>query len=102
MGVRKVVSNEKVAANRGKIAFERGPLVYCAEQVDNPNGVLNLNLDSDGQFKYIFDKDLFGGTGKIMGKATDSKNNLVDFVAIPYYAWAHREDGEMSVWLNSK
>ena len=56
-----------------------------------------MNLDSDGQFKYIFDKDLFGGTGKIMGKATDSKNNLVDFVAIPYYAWAHREMGNVSM-----
>ena len=102
MGVRKVVSNEKVAANKGKIAFERGPLVYCAEQTDNPNGVLNLSLNSNDQFKYIFDENLFGGTGKIIGKATDSKNNLVDFMAIPYYAWAHREDGEMSVWLNSK
>jgi len=101
MGVRKVVSNEKVAANKGKIAFERGPLVYCAEQVDNPNGVLNLSLDSKAKFEYIFDEDLFGGTGKIIGKATDSKNNLVDFMAIPYYAWAHRDDGEMSVWLNS-
>ena len=40
--------------------------------------------------------------GKIIGKATDGNNKLVDFIAIPYYAWAHRDDGEMSVWLNSK
>lgn len=102
MEVRKVISNEKVIANRGKIAFERGPLVYCAEQVDNPNGVLDLKLDANSQFKYLYDEELLGGMGKIIGKATDEKNRSVDFMAIPYYGWAHRDDGEMSVWLNAK
>ena len=102
MEVRKVISNEKVIANKGKIAFERGPLVYCAEQVDNPNGVLNLKLEVNSQFKYLYDEELLGGMGKIIGKATDEKNRSVDFMAIPYYGWAHRDDGEMSVWLNSK
>ncbi len=102
MEVRKVISNEKVIANKGKIAFERGPLVYCAEQVDNPNGVLNLKLEANSQFKYLYDEELLGGIGKILGKATDEKNRSVDFMAIPYYGWAHRDDGEMSVWLNSK
>ena len=102
MEVRKVISNEKVIANKDKIAFERGPLVYCAEQVDNPNGVLNLKLEANSQFKYLYDEELLGGMGKIIGKATDEKNRSVDFMAIPYYGWAHRDDGEMSVWLNSK
>lgn len=102
MKVKKVISNKNVAANKGKIAFERGPLVYCAEQVDNPNGVLDLKLNLNDQFKYSFDEDLLEGIGKILGKATDSKNNIVDFTAIPYFAWAHRDDGEMSVWLNLK
>jgi DUF1680 family protein len=102
MKVKKVISNKNVAANKGKIAFERGPLVYCAEQVDNPNGVLDLKLNLNDQFKYSFDEKLLEGIGKILGKATDSKNNIVDFTAIPYFAWAHRDDGEMSVWLNLK
>ena len=102
MKVKKVISNKNVAANKGKIAFERGPLVYCAEQVDNPNGVLDLKLNLNDQFKYSFDEDLLEGIGKILGKATYSKNNIVDFTAIPYFAWAHRDDGEMSVWLNLK
>lgn len=102
MKVKKVISNKNVAANKGKIAFERGPLVYCAEQVDNPNGVLDLKLNLNDQFKYSFDEELLEGIGKILGKATDSKNNIVDFTAIPYFAWAHRDDGEMSVWLNLK
>ncbi len=41
MPVRKVESHELVIANKGKIALERGPLVFCAEEVDNPAGVLN-------------------------------------------------------------
>ena len=79
-----------------------GPLEFSAEEVDNPNGVLDLKLDANSQFKYFFDNKLLGGMGKIIGKATDGNNKLVDFIAIPYYAWAHRDDGEMSVWLNSK
>lgn len=102
MEVKKVISNKNVAANKGKIAFERGPLVYCAEKVDNPNGVLDIKLNSNDQFKYSFDEELLKGMGKILGKATDSKNNVVDFTAIPYFAWAHRDEGEMSVWLNLK
>jgi DUF1680 family protein len=99
MDVRKVLSNEKVVANRGKIAFERGPLVYCAEEVDNPSGVLDLRLDLNSDFKYFYDKELLGGVGKIIGKAKNINDVEVDFAAIPYYAWAHRDDGEMSVWL---
>lgn len=100
MDVRKVLSNEKVVANRGKIAFERGPLVYCAEEVDNPSGVLDLRLDLNSDFKYFYDKELLGGVGKIIGKAKNINDVEVEFAAIPYYAWAHRDDGEMSVWLN--
>jgi DUF1680 family protein len=93
MPVRKVVSHELVAANKGKIALERGPLVYCAEEIDNPAGVLDLQLPEEGKFNYSFDSELLGGIGKIKGQT---------ITAIPYYAWAHREIGEMSVWLKQK
>jgi hypothetical protein len=101
MSVRKVESNEKVAANRGKMALERGPLVFCAEEVDNPNGVLDLTIPKRGNFRYTFDSDLLGGLGTIKGNAV-IKSKSVSFTAIPYYAWAHREVGEMAVWLNLK
>lgn len=100
MPVRQVLSNEKVAANKGKMALERGPLVFCAEEVDNPGGVLDLTLSKEN-FKYAFDSDLLGGLGTINGKATVNSKSVA-FTAIPYYAWAHREIGEMAVWLNVK
>jgi DUF1680 family protein len=95
MPVRKVVSHELVEANRGKMALERGPLVYCAEEVDNPEGVLNLNLSQDETFAYSFDETMFDGLGKLSGRTAQG----ADFKAVPYYAWAHREMGEMAVWL---
>jgi len=98
MPVRKVVSHELVAANKGKMALERGPLVYCAEEVDNPEGVQNLTLAKEDAFEYTFDSELFGGLGKIEGNAL-VESNPTAFTAIPYYAWAHREIGEMAVWL---
>ncbi|MGI9552936.1 MAG: glycoside hydrolase family 127 protein [Aurantibacter sp.] len=90
MPVRKVASHELVAANAGKIALERGPLVYCSEEVDNPDGVLNIKLSKNEKFAYFFDSELLGGLGKIKSQSV---------TAIPYYAWAHREIGEMAVWL---
>jgi len=101
MPVRKVKCDERVLANRGKMALERGPLVYCAEQADNRKGVLNLQLDEEADFRYAFDPQLLGGLGKIEGKAVLDGEEL-PFTAIPYYAWAHRQMGEMSVWLAVK
>jgi len=101
MEARKVVSNEKVEANTGKIAFERGPLVYCAEEVDNPGGVLSLSVPKETTLDYTFNKTLLNGIGEIKGETLkDSKKG--SFTAIPYFAWAHRKMGEMAVWINSK
>ena len=100
MPVRKVVSHEKVLANTGKMALERGPLVYCAEEADNPGGVLDLTLSRGSNFEYEFNPELLGGLGTIKGQAGQSRRK-VSFSAIPYYAWAHREMGEMAVWLTA-
>ena len=91
MPVRKVASHDLVVANKGKVALERGPIVYCAEEVDNPKGVLNILLPADEKFTYSFETDLLGGLGKIESPT---------LTAIPYYAWAHRGNGEMAVWIN--
>ena len=100
MAVRKVASHEKVTANKGKFAFERGPLVYCAEAIDNPQGVLDLVLDKEEKFEYAYDQGLLNGVGKITGKV-EAGTETTSFTAIPYYAWAHRQMGEMTVWLNA-
>lgn len=93
MPVRRVISHEKVEANTGRMAVERGPFVYCLEEVDNGK-VLNLQLNPDFRTEYTFDPDLLGGTGKI--QLSDTKHSLT---AIPYFLWANRESGEMEVWF---
>ena len=99
MEVRKVISNEKVEANLNKMALERGPIVFCAEEMDNPAGVAHLSLQEDGNFKFGYDSNLLGGLGVITGKSLINKKQD-SFKAIPYYAWAHRDMGEMAVWLS--
>ncbi|MGB5460686.1 MAG: hypothetical protein WBM85_12065, partial [Eudoraea sp.] len=59
--------------------------------VDNPKGVLNILVPADEEFTYSFEKGLLGGLGKIKSPT---------LTAIPYYAWAHRGNGEMAVWIN--
>lgn len=108
---RRVLCNESVAENHGKVALQYGPLVYCIEQADVSDGkVSNLLLPDDSTLQPNFHADLLGGveviSGKAMslqfamkGKAKVVEQTPVDFKAIPYYAWAHRGPGQMAVWL---
>ncbi|NQU51582.1 MAG: glycoside hydrolase family 127 protein [Bacteroidetes bacterium] len=91
MEVRKVVPHENVKEIAGKIAIERGPIVYCAEQVDNPDGVLNKTVSLETQFKSNFESKTLDGVVKL-----ESEEGLK---MVPYYSWSHRELGEMAVWF---
>jgi hypothetical protein len=108
MSVRRVQSNWNVPEDKGRIALERGPLVYCAEAADNGGHALNLLITDDATFKSEFRADLLGGieivTGGILaisrgddGLSVDTKRHPL--TAIPYYAWANRGMGEMAVWI---
>jgi DUF1680 family protein len=109
MPVRRVVSHPKVEDNIGKVALQRGPIVYCVEWPDVPGGhVVNLVLSDAERLHAEFQEDMFGGISLIRGTAVglrcvDPAGRLqrerVPFLAIPYYAWAHRGRGEMAVWL---
>ncbi len=90
MPVRRVVSHQQVEAGRGRVAIERGPLVYCAEGIDNGGSVLEMTVSDDETFTIEHDEGLLGGVNVIR---SGSKT------LIPYYAWAHRGLGEMAVWL---
>ncbi|MHC4483276.1 MAG: glycoside hydrolase family 127 protein [Planctomycetota bacterium] len=106
MPVRRVLCNEKVKANDGKVALQCGPIVYCAEEADNAKNVSRVLLSADVELKAEYRKDLLGGlcviTGWIRSWHREQAHvypDKQDFVAIPYYAWAHRGAGEMAVWL---
>ncbi len=88
--VRRVMSHENIEDNRGRVAVERGPLVYCAEGIDNGGSALDLTLPDDAPLVVERDEGLLGGMTKICSGGV---------TLIPYYAWSHRGAGEMNVWL---
>jgi DUF1680 family protein len=96
MPVQRIISNEKVKDDLGKVALQRGPLVYCIEEADNKGGVLNRYLPNDLEFEVEFKPELLGGINILK---SDSKAKFPALVAIPYYAWSHRGIGEMTVWI---
>ncbi len=106
MTIQKVAAHDNVKADAGKLSLERGPIVYCAEWVDNGGHVLNLLLPKDATLQAEHRGDLLNGVTVLKGMAVGlySSNAGIEqrpqeFVAIPYYAWAHRGSGEMAVWL---
>jgi DUF1680 family protein len=116
MPVQRVKAHPKVAANIGRVALQRGPLVYCLEGPDNPAGVRNLCLPPETPLKTDTKSNLLGGITVIQGKAqsvrkTEWPDTLyrpatqasplkeVEFTAIPYYANANREPGDLQVWM---
>lgn len=118
---RLTAADPRVDAVRGCVAIERGPLVYCLEQVDHPGGGLDdVVLDTTRQLAVKHRPDLLGGVTTVVaaghrrrlprpesgwwpyGPADDAPHpagDPVELTAVPYYAWANREDGAMRVWL---
>ena len=108
MPVRRVISHPEVKENIGKVALERGPLVYCAEWPDNQGNVSNLALPNGTELKAEHRENMFDSITVIKGQVQalhqgKNENETIttqqEFMAIPYYAWAHRGQGEMAVWL---
>lgn len=110
MEVRTVKANGKVEADRGRVAVERGPIVYCAEWPDNDFNVLSLLMNQHPQFKVVEKPDLLYGLNQIKTSVQtleyDEQGRLLakdrQLTLIPYYAWAHRGPGNMAVWLPSE
>ena len=116
MPVRTVIANLRVGDDRGRVAVERGPLVYCAEWADNdgvnPHHVL-LGRMPQFDVKPSYNIQNTEGDGKIFqvtaitAKAQEASISLeghlsakdVQLTLIPYYAWNHRGAGRMDVWL---
>jgi hypothetical protein len=108
MEARTVKSHQLVEANRGRVAVERGPLVYCAEWPDNQHAIFSTLLNTNPVFEAVHEADLLRGITTL--RTTDAqafsytaggkvKVEDITLTLIPYYAWAHRGKGTMSVWL---
>lgn len=103
MPVRQIVADARVEADAGLVALMRGPIVYCAESVDNRGGVPYLVLPADSKFQVEFKADVLGGVTVLQGpvKAKQAHGTLSDatLTAIPFYAASNREPCQMRVWL---
>ena len=104
---RVVAAHAEVAADEGRIAVQRGPVVYCAEWPDNPGfSVRGTIVNRNPTFRVLHSGDLYG-VDKIVTPAQTFSYGAdgrvvvrdVDLTLIPYYAWCHRGSGEMTVWL---
>jgi DUF1680 family protein len=109
--------NPEIRQDAGNIALQRGPVVYCLEQVDNGSHLANVAVPPESKLTASIDAGLFGGVGIITGEAVriEPKNwtsglyrsqsqveverKPFTFKAIPYCFWANREPGEMRVWI---
>jgi hypothetical protein len=106
MPVRKVVANEKVENDRGKVALQRGPVVYCLEDKDNDNGWLFDNyIDANTAVESRYEANLLGGVVTLSlegNKVEGEKVQSTTLKAIPYYTWNNRGKSNMLVWIPSE
>ncbi|CCY80302.1 putative uncharacterized protein [Prevotella sp. CAG:1185] len=109
MKPRLVKANANVYDDYGRVAVERGPLVYCAEWADNDFDVFHFILNKNTAFTVNDKPKLLGGIKEVTANGlvftTDDNGNVsVDnkiITLIPYYAWCHRGPGKMIVWMAS-
>ena len=107
MPVRRVLANEQIEYDRGRVAVERGPLVYCIEGADHDGRVRDMWIADDATLTPEHRSDLLDGVTVLKGKASvvdREQNGTVvsrpkSITMIPYYAWCHRGANEMQVWL---
>ncbi len=94
---RRTVPDDRVDSVRGCVAIERGPLVYCFEQLDQ-DVVLDSTAVVPGSLVERERPELLGGVTTVEVPARDGRT----LTAIPYYAWANRDVGPMTVWIDAR
>jgi DUF1680 family protein len=108
METRRIVAKPDVVEDRGKVALQRGPLVYCVEGADNSGGVWNLVLPSDAAFaekpRRILSENIVAVEIDALSAEPSSDGRSVTMAkrrvtAIPYYVWNNRGAAPMQVWL---
>jgi len=96
MPARRIVAHAGVKDDEGKVALQRGPLVYAIEGIDNDGRALDLVIPRDAALRARFRAELLNGVEVISGAGSRA------FMAIPYYAWNNRGQGQMAVWIKEK
>ncbi len=110
---RRVYADPRIREDIGRVAVMRGPLVFCLEQADNGSLLSGVWLDADSPLEERWNGDKLGGVMEITARGarltpqTDSAPYLdtppekspTQLTFIPYYAWANRSEGEMTVWV---
>lgn len=94
MPVEIVAADPHVKENLGKRAIQRGLLVYCMEEIDNPEYFDQIQLSPSTTFQTAFVSDILNGIKTIK---TNGRAQSATF--IPYYAWDNRKAGKMRVWI---
>jgi DUF1680 family protein len=114
MPIERVYAHPEIKQNIGSVALQRGPIVYCLEQADHEAPIRRMVLPIAAQITADLKPDLLNGVVVLRGNmlVADSQGwegtlyrtekptySVCTFTAIPYYAWANREPGEMKVWI---
>ncbi len=104
MPVRRIQANAHVQDDLGKLAIERGPIVYCLEGKDQADStVFNKFIPADTPIQATYDAELLNGVVKLTGTAYEvnaqGEPSEVPFVAIPYSVWNNRGADQMAVWI---
>ena len=114
MPIERIQAHPRVRMNCGKVALQRGPVVYCLEEIDNGPDLADITLPRSTKLRAKVDRALFGGVPVITGRAyrrdvagwrnrlyqpAQSGKKLVNIKAVPYCLWSNRGSGEMLVWI---
>ncbi|MGC9360702.1 MAG: glycoside hydrolase family 127 protein [Anaerolineae bacterium] len=115
MPVERVYAHPAVWEDAGRVALQRGPLVYCLEEVDNGDNLASIVLPRDSALEARWSPDVAGGVMTVhaqgLRRALAGRGGALyarqpggwvpcSLTAVPYYAWANREPGEMVVWIH--
>jgi uncharacterized protein len=108
MEVRRIIANKNINEDDGKVALQRGPLIYCAEGLDNQGKISNFIMPASARFTSAFEPGMLNGVTVVKTEVpaivAEKEGQRVNtqmqaFMAIPYYSWANRGKGEMLIWI---
>jgi DUF1680 family protein len=111
MPVRKIKAIDSVKVNLNKIALQRGPLMYCVEQVNTDQNKQSYIVPENTAFNTVYDQNMLNGIVMIKAQVpvltptadgSGIKTGQGTLTAIPYYSWANRGKSEMQVWLPTR